>query len=62
MKYLLLVLFLTGCEMRIGVKPRACTAEQLTLMFSYIEKCERGFDKSHCFTQAEEAYCEEKKK
>jgi hypothetical protein len=51
---------LTGCEMRIGDKPRACTTEQLSMMAKYTEQCERGWEKSYCFDKAQAAYCEGK--
>ena len=62
MRFLLFALLLAGCEMRVGSVPRACTSEQMTLMQKYVEQCERGFNKGHCFTQAEEAYCDKKAK
>jgi hypothetical protein len=56
-KYLFLALLISGCELRVGDKPRVCTAEQLTMMSKYTEQCERGFEKSFCFIKAQEAYC-----
>jgi hypothetical protein len=57
MKYLLLALVLSGCEIQIGATPRACTVEQFSLMSKYTEQCERGYIKSYCFDKAQEAYC-----